>query len=165
MVYKMLWKWALRRHPNKGKDWIKGKYFRTLDRRQWTFAATVSDRRGKQKIIAVIKTAKIPIVRHIKVKDTNSPDDPTLAKYWKQRQTATGKTRWDKGSKYYNIAENQKWNCPICGENLFNGEELHTHHITKVKDGGVDDESNLVHLHKACHVHIHTSRKSGKSKA
>ncbi|WP_445299464.1 MULTISPECIES: HNH endonuclease [unclassified Microcoleus] len=120
------------------------------------------DRHGKPKIVSVRKISQIPIIRHIKVKDTSSPDDPTLAKYWEQRRTSTGKIRWDKKSKYFKVAENQKWKCPVCGENLFNGEELHLHHITKVKDGGTEDEVNLVHVHKACHIHIHTGKQSGK---
>jgi RNA-directed DNA polymerase len=165
MVHKMLWSWAIRRHPTKGKQWVKNKYFRTLARRQWIFAVEVKDRRGKPKIESVIKIAQIPITRHVKVKDTSSPDDPTLAEYWEKRQTSMGKTRWEKNSKYYKVAENQKWKCPVCGENLFNGEELNTHHIKKVKDGGTDEESNLVHVHKACHIHIHTGKQSGKSKA
>ena len=165
MVHKMLWAWAVRRHPTKGKEWVKNKYYRTLGRRQWIFAAEVKDRRGNPKIESVVKISQTPIKRHVKVKDTSSPDNPALAKYWEQRQTSTGKTRWDKGSKYYKVAENQKWKCPVCGENLFNGEELHTHHTISVKDGGTDEESNLVHVHRACHIHIHTGSRSEKLKA
>lgn len=165
MVHKMLWAWAVRRHPTKGKAWVKNKYFRTLGRRQWIFATEVKDRRGNPKIESVVKISQMPIIRHVKVKDTSSPDNPTLAKYWEQRRTTTGKTRWDKSSKYYKVAENQKWKCPVCGENLFNGEELHTHHRIGVKDGGTDEETNLVHVHKACHLHIHAGSRSEKLKA
>ncbi|BAZ12347.1 RNA-directed DNA polymerase [Calothrix sp. NIES-4071] len=118
MVHKMLWTWATRRHPTKSKQWVKNKYFRTLGRRQWIFAAEAQDRRGKPKIESVIKISEIPIIRHVKVKETSSPDDPTLAEYWEKRRTSIGKTRWEKNSKYYKVAENQKWKCPICGENL-----------------------------------------------
>ncbi|NEO79135.1 group II intron reverse transcriptase/maturase [Moorena sp. SIO4G3] len=165
MVHEMLWNWAIRRHPNKGKKWVKNKYYQPLEGRQWIFATKVKDRRGNLKTNSVNKISKIPIVRHVKVKDTSSPDNPTLAKYWEKRKTTLGKTRWDKDSKYYKVAENQKWKCPICGENLFNGEELHTHHIVRVKDGGTDDSTNLVHVHRACHLHIHTGSRSEKSKA
>lgn len=162
MVHKMLWAWAIRRHLKKGKEWVKNKYFRELKGKEWNFTTEVPGRHGKPKIVSVRKISQIPIVRHIKVKDTSSPDDPTLAKYWEQRRTSTGKIRWDKKSKYFKVAENQKWKCPVCGENLFNGEELHLHHITKVKDGGTEDEVNLIHVHKACHIHIHTGKQSGK---
>ena len=54
------------------------------------------------------------------------------------------------------IAVNQEWKCPVCGENLFNGEQIETHHIVPVKDGGEDSTDNLVHLHKACHKQVHS---------
>jgi RNA-directed DNA polymerase len=89
-----------------------------------------------------------------------SPDDPSLTAYWEKRQTTYGKTYFAKGSKLFNVAERQGWKCPTCGEHLFNGEELETHHVLPVKDGGRDTEENLIHLHKACHHKIHG--KTGK---
>lgn len=164
-IWIILWKWCLRRHPNKGKKWIARKYYRTIDRRKWKFSAEVRDRRGKRDIISIFKLKDIPIERHVKVKDTASPDNPSLAKYWNDRQTTYGKTYWDKGSKYYKVAENQQWKCTVCGEHLFNGEELHTHHKVRVKDGGTDELENLAHLHKSCHRQAHTGKRSGKLEA
>ena len=40
-TWEMLWRWAKRRHPNKGKHWIVEKYWRTHKGRKWTF---MSDR-------------------------------------------------------------------------------------------------------------------------
>ncbi|MGG6270165.1 hypothetical protein ACQ4M3_33415 [Leptolyngbya sp. AN03gr2] len=70
------------------------------------------------------------------VKDTASPDDPSLNDYWTKRLTKLGKVRWEKGSKLRRIAENQQWHCPICKEHLLNGEKLHIHHRKSVKAGG-----------------------------
>lgn len=36
-IWEMLWKWAKRRHPNKGKHWIVDKYWRNHKGRKWTF--------------------------------------------------------------------------------------------------------------------------------
>jgi RNA-directed DNA polymerase len=157
-VWKMLWRWCLRRHPDKGKRWVMKKYFRTHYRRKWTFAVDAADRRGKKKVLCLYRVKDIPILRHVKIKGTASPDDSTLTKYWKDRLTTYGKTYWTKGSKYYEVAENQEWKCTICNEHLFNGEELQTHHIIKVKDGGTDEVDNLVHLHKTCHKQVHGKR-------
>ncbi|NJK58918.1 MAG: HNH endonuclease [Pleurocapsa sp. SU_5_0] len=66
-----------------------------------------------------------------------------------------------KGTNLHKIAQNQKWKCPVCGEHLFNGEEIQTHHITRVKDGGDDNIDNLIHQHKSCHINTH----SGKQRA
>ncbi|BAZ36914.1 RNA-directed DNA polymerase [Calothrix sp. NIES-4101] len=155
-VWRALYRWALKRHQKKSKKWVLGKYFQQLhQKKSRKFFAKTQDRRDKPKVVYITELSKIPIQRHIKVKDKASPDDPTLRKYWKDRGTRYGKTRWIKDSKLYKVAEKQNWLCPICGEHLFNGEEIETHHIKKVKDGGSDDIDNLVHLHKACHKAIH----------
>jgi RNA-directed DNA polymerase len=96
----------------------------------------------------MVRLAEIPIQRHVKVKGTASPDDPTLRDYWQHRQTRYGKTYWDKGSKYYRVAQSQNWQCPVCHDLLFNGEALHTHHRVQVKDGGTDKEENLIQVGK-----------------
>ena len=161
-IWKALWRWAKRRHinPRLGAGRVKKKYFRTHQGRTWTFFAKIKDRRGNPKYIHICRANAIPIKRHVKVKGIASPDDPSLKKYWKDRQTEYGKSYWTKGSKLYNVAETQKWKCPICGEHLFNGEELHTHHIVRVKDDGTDKEDNLVHVHKACHQYLHKGERS-----
>ncbi|NMG11616.1 group II intron maturase-specific domain-containing protein [Brasilonema sp. UFV-L1] len=156
-VWEYLRSWALRRHPKKGKQWVENKYFKTLNGVK-EFACINKDRHGKDKTIAVIRIARLPIERHVKVKGTASPDDPQLHKYWDKRHTKYGKTYWTKGSKYYNVANNQDWICPVCGEHLFNGEELHTHHKIRVADGGTNKIENLVHLHVACHRQIHSQQ-------
>ncbi len=164
-LWKALWQWAKKRHPQKGKKWILRKYFRQVGGYNFSFAIKTKDRRGDDKIISMVRMSTIPIERWEKVKNNASPDDPELISYWDKRQTKQGKTHWTKGSKLYRVANNQGWHCPICREHLFNGEQLHTHHIVKVKDGGTDREENLIHLHKTCHQHIHMSKQPLLQKA
>ncbi len=90
-IWKVLWRWCRRRHPNKGSKWVARRYFKTIQGRDWTFATVTKDRRGKRKVISLIRLAHIPIERHIKVKGSNSPDDATLSDYWTYRQTRYGK--------------------------------------------------------------------------
>ncbi|HEY9633906.1 MAG TPA: group II intron reverse transcriptase/maturase [Coleofasciculaceae cyanobacterium] len=155
-----LWRWAKKRHPNKGKKWVKNKYFGRVGNDHWVFKATTKDRTGKTKALSLLRMATIPITRHVKVSGSSSPDNPALVEYWEKRRTKYGKTRFEKGSKLYKVAENQKWHCPVCGEHLLNGEEWHTHHKISVKDGGTDEIDNLIHLHKACHRHLHSGQRS-----
>jgi RNA-directed DNA polymerase len=154
-IWRAIWRWCRRRHPNKGARWIVKTYYRTFKGRNWTFAITALDRAGNRKTLTLVRLAAIPIQRHVKVKGTASPDNPSLRNYWQHRQTRYGKTYWDKGSKYYRVAESQNWQCPVCHDPLFNGEALHTHHRVPLKDGGTDKEENLIHLHQACHHHMH----------
>lgn len=158
-VWQYLWKWSKRRHPQKGKKEIADKYFRTINGVKWQFSCEIQGRRGNNELFTLFNIEKHPIVRHIKVIGASSPFDAKLTDYWEERSKKLGKSRWAKSSKYYQVAENQKWKCPVCGNALLNGEEIETHHIIPVKQGGTDDKVNLIHLHKACHKQVHIKTK------
>ena len=157
-LWRALWKWCCRRHPNKSKLWVRRKYYRTFQGRAWTFSTDVTDRAGDRKLLTLLCLNKIPIQRHVKVKGTASPDDPELQDYWLYRQTRYGKSYWGRGSKYRKVAQSQNWRCPVCRGALFNGEALHTHHRLPLSDGGRDNEENLVHLHDTCHRYLHNNK-------
>ncbi len=155
-MWQYLWRWAKRRHPNKSIKWVRKRYFKTINGNKWTFATITSDRRGKEKDLILYPIAYTPIERHVKVKGDASPDDSSLKEYWEKRHQKYGKNYWERNSRNYKIAQNQNWKCPICSEPLFNGEELDTHHIFPVAQGGLDSIENLQHLHRACHKQEHS---------
>ena len=159
-VWQYLWQWAKRRHPNKNTKWTRKRYFKTINGNKWTFATTTSDRQGDSKVFYLYQIAYTSIERHVKVKGNASPDDPSLKEYWEKRHQKYGKSYWERNSRNYNIAENQKWKCPTCGQPLFNGEEIDTHHIVPVAKGGDNSVENLQHLHRACHKQEHSKSKS-----
>ena len=159
-VWHYLYRWAKRRHPNKSKKWVFQRYFPSHKGRLGTFMCKGTGRKGKEVLNILYNISSTPIVRHVKVKGNSSPDDPSLRKYWENRQTKMGKLYWAKGSKYEQVATEQNWKCPVCHEPLFNGENIETHHIIPVKDGGSDDTENLIHLHHACHKQVHSFSKS-----
>ena len=162
-MWQYLWRWAKRRHPNKNKKWVKNRYFKRYRGVDWTFMCQGTDRKGKEKSYILYDISKTAIIRHIKVKGQASPDDPKLREYWHNRSIKNGKNYWAKGSKYESVAKLQNWKCPVCGDSLFNKEEVETHHIIPVKDGGSDDTENLIHLHSSCHKQVHSnpSKKAG----
>lgn len=143
-MVKMLIKWAKKRHPNKGGEWVVPRYFGRIKGNHWVFKAISQDRKGNKRMEYLYKMASTKITRHVKVKGKGSPDDPTLQDYWEKRQSKYGKSYFAKGSKLYIIAENQKWKCPVCGEHLFNGENFDTHHKIEVTEGRNDEIDNLV---------------------
>lgn len=158
-VWHYLRRWASRRHPNKPAKWVQKRYYSSFRGRNGTFMCKGTGRRGQEKSHILYNISSTPIVRHIKVKGSSSPDDPSLREYWQKRTTDYGKKYWAKGSKYEAIAKFQNWKCPVCGDSLFNGESIETHHIVPVAEGGTDDEQNLKHLHKACHKQVHSKTK------
>ena len=122
------------------------------------------NRRGKEQDVILYKIGYTPIERHIKVKGDASPDDPSLTEYWNKRHQKYGKSYWERNSRNYKIAQNQNWVCPICGEPLFNEEEIETHHIVPIAEGGTDDMENLQHLHRACHKQVHKTQVKSRLK-
>jgi RNA-directed DNA polymerase len=63
LTFRLLWKWARRRHPNKGRRWIKNRYWKTVGKKHWTFKDTLT-----LKYMADRK-----IVRHIPLKSDMNP--------------------------------------------------------------------------------------------
>jgi RNA-directed DNA polymerase len=85
-IFKTLWQWAKRRHPRKGKRWIKDKYFKVYDHRNWIFTGTVLSKDGTSKAIHLFSASATPIQRHIKVKGLANPYDPQWTAYFTSRQ-------------------------------------------------------------------------------
>ena len=85
-IFKTLWQWAMRRHPNKGKRWVKDKYFHHLGNRKWVFSGTLPSANGKPQLIHLVRAADTPIRRHIKVVGIANPYDFRWTHYFTQRQ-------------------------------------------------------------------------------
>lgn len=159
ILWRMLWKWAKRRHPKKGAKWVKAKYFKKVGGTNMVLFSLTKNRHDEPLEVNLYQIGETKIIRHIKVKDRSTPDDPELKTYWAERMTKHGKEYWAKGSRDYCVAIKQNWICPECKEHLFNGDKLHTHHIVAVKDGGKGTVKNLIHLHKECHKTVHGKQK------
>lgn len=157
-IWKAIWGWCLRKHPNKGKRWVANKYFHTMNNRKWIFAKATNDRQGKKHWVSLKKLSAIKIKRHVMVKGNASPDDPNLKTYWKNRQEKRAKENWEQGSRFDRVASKQNWCCPICAEGIFNDERIHLHHKIPIKEGGNEGIKNLVWLHKICHQQIHSNK-------
>ncbi|MCL1127403.1 group II intron maturase-specific domain-containing protein, partial [Shewanella surugensis] len=83
-IFQTLWRWAVRRHPTKGKRWVAHKYF--LNRKgQWQF-------HGWQKIanmdsqFNLVQIAGTPIKRHVKIRRSATPYNPEFADYFYKRK-------------------------------------------------------------------------------
>ena len=83
-VWSMLWRWATRRHPNKGARWVKAKYFKTRGSRNWVFAA--EDEKQGRKEIRLLLESDTPLRRHIKIKADANPFDQKWEKYFVARR-------------------------------------------------------------------------------
>jgi RNA-directed DNA polymerase len=88
-IFKALWQWAKRRHPNKGKRWIKDKYFKTVGHRRWVFTGTIPEKDGSHQTIRLVYAASLPIQRHTKIIGKANPYDSQWTAYFLSRQQKT----------------------------------------------------------------------------
>jgi RNA-directed DNA polymerase len=83
-VYKYLWQWMRRKHPRKRISWLVSKYWSNRAY-PWTFSSTVT-KSGKPRTYELIKTQRIGIRRHVKIKSQANPFDPNFFKYFEKRK-------------------------------------------------------------------------------
>ncbi|KTC69020.1 reverse transcriptase [Legionella birminghamensis] len=91
LIFFAIWKWARRRHPNKGTGWILKKYFRSDSKRNWIFSTTVKDKDGKTTYLDIVEPTRILIRRHIKIRAEAYPFDPKFKEYFEKRKQLKNK--------------------------------------------------------------------------
>lgn len=91
-IFEGLWRWAKKRHPNKGARWVKKKYFTTLQGYNWIFYSNYVDEDGEPARLHISQAARTPIQRHIKIKAEANPYDPNYKDYFIQREARKRKT-------------------------------------------------------------------------
>ena len=79
-IWQMLWQWSLRRHrrENKGKQWIRRRYFLDIGNRKWIFGER------KENVLLFCRSFRAG-VRYTPVKGYSSPYDSNLHNYWLRR--------------------------------------------------------------------------------
>ena len=85
-IWRTLWYWSKRRHPNKSAQWIMEKYFRTRGSRKWVFGTKVQLPDGTHRWVDLCMAADVHIRRHRKIKRDANPFDPAWDDYFEQRK-------------------------------------------------------------------------------
>lgn len=155
-VWHKLYRWALRRHPNKGRRWIARKYFKQslLSKSRDKWVLTGKEKQGKT--VQIEKISLTPIIRHIKIRSNANPFLPEWEPYFEDRT----KRLWlRKNAKYFilkRVYKNQSGICPVCGELITDETRTDLHHCIPKVEGGEDNVTNLVLLHPNCHRQVHS---------
>ncbi|MBW4505548.1 MAG: HNH endonuclease [Scytonematopsis contorta HA4267-MV1] len=141
LVFWKLWRWAICRHPNKGRKWIKEKYWKSIANRNWVFSI-----QGKDKPLKLFGHSEMKIVNYVKVKGNSSPYDGNLI-YWSIRlgQNPEMPTRVAK------LLKKQQGKCSHCGLVFKDGDVMEIDHIVPKTKGGKDTYDNFQLLHRHCH--------------
>ena len=58
-VFAALWRWARRRHPQKGRQWVRQRCWQTSGNRQWVFATQAFDSRGNAAAVELASLASV----------------------------------------------------------------------------------------------------------
>jgi RNA-directed DNA polymerase len=82
-----LWQWAKRRHPDKPRQWVKERYFHTIVRRTWVFAADTGNQMSDETPILtrLVYPSDTKIRRHVKIRQLANPFDPLWHRYFAER--------------------------------------------------------------------------------
>jgi len=80
-IWFFLWKWAKRRHSNKGYYWIANKYFKKVGNRKWTFFGTFDNRSE----ILLKYASDTQIKRHVLINGKANPYCALWDKYYRRR--------------------------------------------------------------------------------
>ena len=105
IIFDILWKWAKRRHPNKGPRWVKKRYFHRIGTQDWVFS---SDGTTKHCLYTIAST---PIQRHVKIQGQANPFHPEWDSYFAKRKSAA-KTRKELDTLFGGTLGKQR----VCGE-------------------------------------------------
>jgi RNA-directed DNA polymerase len=162
-IWQALWKWASRRHPAKGSQWIKGRYFQRSGNRNWVFGTRKAGGDGEDVDRRLVLASDTPIKRHTKIKADANPFDPEWEVYFEERETKAMKaTLWGRVKRLWSEQEGK---CPICRQAIQSRDVMHVHHIVWKEQGGGDEITNLALLHANCHRLVHAMYESGELSA
>jgi RNA-directed DNA polymerase len=155
-IWTALWRWAKRRHPNKGLKWINRRYFRTIKGVRWVFSCKMLDETGNQQLLTLATTSAIRIIRHAHIKLSANPFDPEWDAYFEQRQSIKMRHSYEGRGTLISLWRKQEGLCPQCGEQLpASGQTGIIQYKKSRSKGGDPTLSNLILLHPKCHAEGH----------
>jgi RNA-directed DNA polymerase len=135
-MFLKLWKWACWRHPNKGKKWVRRKYFRKHGNDMWRFKT--------HNELHIVKHQDHHIKRHIKVAGTRTPYDGDWV-YWSTRMGRSPGIHPLRAK----LLKLQQGKCNQCQLWFACNDKMEVHHRDKNhKNNKIE---NLALLHRHCH--------------
>lgn len=156
LLFRVLWRWAKRRHPKKSLEWVKKKYFRTQESKDWVFATTVVEDDGSIRVVELYSLASTPIERHKKVSGEYNPFDPSMEEMGEKLRMTRMLNKLKYRKQILSLFQSQKGLCPLCNGAITKITGWHDHHIIHRSQGGRDTLDNRVLLHPVCHQQLHS---------
>jgi RNA-directed DNA polymerase len=155
-IFKALWRWARRRHPKKGKRWVKDRYFGRFGNQNWRFFGTAKGKDGKTIQNWLCLASGTPInQKYQKIKGECNPYDPAWEIYLEERLGVKMEKSLQGKRKLLHLWKEQGGICPVCHQTITQVTGWHNHHIVYKTLGGTDNAENRVLIHPNCHRQVH----------
>lgn len=138
IMFRKLWRWAQRRHPRKGANWLHDRYW-SDGLQKWRF-------KTPSKQTSLVQHSDTPIRRHIKVVGNRSPFEGDWV-YWGVRMGRHPEA----GTRISFLLKQQRGRCRHCNLFFRHGDRLEVDHKVPRSAGGSDRYNNLQLLHRHCH--------------
>jgi RNA-directed DNA polymerase len=158
LIFRRLWRWSKRRHPQKNADWVRKKYFHTVGARRWVFAAPTVRDDGSKGLLELYQISGTEIRRHKKVKGDFNPFDPAWEQYGEQLRQERMWYSMRYRKQWATLYMSQGGLCAHCDGALTDETGWHDHHLEYRMHGGSDTLSNRVLLHPHCHQQVHAGK-------
>ena len=152
-IFQALWRWAKRRHPTKGKKWVRDKYFKSIENRHWVFQGELDN-----KTWTLIQATATHFTPHLKIKAEANPFDPHWELYFEHRLDVKMAHNLRGRRQLLRLWKEQDGICPLCKQKITKITGWNNHHILQHTLGGPDIDENRVLLHPNCHQQVHNQR-------
>ncbi|MDR6389451.1 group II intron reverse transcriptase/maturase [Paraburkholderia phenoliruptrix] len=158
LIFRKLWRWSKRRHPQKSAVWVKQKYFHSIGARHWVFAVRAEREDGSWGLNELFQLSGMAIKRHTRIKGEFNPFDPAWEQYG---ETLRQGRMWEQmryRKQWATLYMSQGGLCAHCGCALTDETGWHDHHLEYRMHGGTDALSNRALLHPHCHQQVHAGK-------
>lgn len=160
VIWWALWRWAKRRHPLKGRNWIRRRYYRSIGLENGVFCTDVLKPDGTKVRLRLFKASHLPIRRHVKVKWEANPFLPEYEEYFEKRKRDRMLQRLTERPFLRTVWSQQDGKCPTCGILIGADDKWHVHHVIRRVDGGSNLPGNLEMQHPNCHRQTHSPKRA-----
>lgn len=150
IIWHQTWRWAKRRHANKGNRWIYSKYYCRIHLRNNCFYGTEVQKDGTRKKIVLVNMADTPIRRHTKIRKQAHPYDRQYDEYFEIRTSEKWRQNNKRNLVKYQI-EVQQDLCPCCGDKITINQKWCIHLLMRASQGGEFKIGNICIVHPSCH--------------
>ena len=137
VLYELLWRWAKRRHPHKGRWWVSTNYWHRKGNRNWVFSTENKE---------LLRVDHISIVRHTKVRIDANPYFDT--QYFIDRKFEHGMKRLS--GRFKLVWKNQNGCCYHWGMPMEISDDREVFFKVPKSMGGKDEVRNMAYVHKHC---------------